>query len=95
MKNLTTGQEVTTLKGQVKKGDLARLLVNGKKTMAYITNVCDRNIEVSLTYWNKEDRTSFEYTKKFSNKGNVYLGGATKGNEWIKEENKVLGFINA
>ena len=37
----------------------------------------------------------FEYTKKFSNKGNVYLGGATKGNEWIKEENKVLGFINA
>ena len=94
MKNLTTKEEVTNLKGQVKKGDLLRLLVKGKKTMAYITNTTDRSVEVNLTYWNKEDRTSFEYTEKFSNKGNVYLGGAKKGNEWIKEENKVLGFIN-
>jgi hypothetical protein len=94
MKNLTTGQEVKSLKGQVKKGDLLRLLVAGKKTMAYIINTTDRSIQVNLTYWHKQDRLSFEYTTKFSNKGNMYLGGSNKGNEWIKEENKVLGFIN-
>ena len=93
MKNFTTKEEITTLKGQVEKGDLLVTLRRGKRHMSYVTNITDRSVEVEITNFYREEKESFTYNIKYTNKGNIYMGGASEGNEHLKKENLVLGFI--